>query len=64
MKNEKLPVRTRRAVLAELDPKKDIDWLDALKGAKPTECVKMNSNDLFNWRLSFKHKHLVNSKLY
>ena len=30
---------------AELDSKIDIDWNEALKDAKPTECEKMNAND-------------------
>ena len=44
-KPEKCIIWQREKDKAELDPKNDIDWMEALKGAKPTECEKMNSND-------------------
>ena len=44
-KPEKCIIFQREKDKAELDPKTDIDWDEALKGAKPTECEKMNSND-------------------
>ena len=44
-KPEKCIIWQREKDKAELDPKRDIDWMEALKGAKPTECEKMNSND-------------------
>ena len=44
-KPEKCIIWQREKDKADLDPKLDIDWMDALKEAKPTECEKMNSND-------------------
>ena len=44
-KPNKCIVFQREKDKAELDPKIDIAWDEALKGAKPTECEKMNAND-------------------
>jgi propionyl-CoA synthetase len=43
-KVEKCIVYQRKDFKADLD-KNDIDWNDAIKEAKPVECVEMNAND-------------------
>ena len=43
-KVEKCIIYQRKDFKADLD-KKDIDWNDAIKDAKPVECVEMNAND-------------------
>ena len=44
-KPKKCIIFQREKDKAELDPKRDIAWDEVLKGAKPTECEKMNAND-------------------
>ena len=44
-KPEKCIVWQREKDKAELDPKKDIDWIEALKNSKPVECEKMSASD-------------------
>ena len=44
-KPEKCIIWQREKDKAELNPKIDIDWVEALKGAKPAECEKMSAND-------------------
>ena len=43
-KVEKCIIYQRKDFKADLD-KNDIDWNDAIKNAKPVECVEMNAND-------------------
>ena len=44
-KPDKCIIFQREKDKAELNPKTDITWEGALKGAKPAECEKMNAND-------------------
>ena len=44
-KPDKCIIYQRKDFKIELDGKNEIDWDNAIKGAKPVECVEMNAND-------------------
>jgi len=44
-KPDKCIIYQRKDFKIELDTKNEIDWNDAIKDAKPVECVEMNAND-------------------
>ncbi|HJO76061.1 MAG TPA: AMP-binding protein, partial [Pelagibacteraceae bacterium] len=44
-KPDKCIIYQRKDFKIDLDSKNEIDWNDAIKDAKPVECVEMNAND-------------------